>query len=68
MIEALLPPQAMKGETTRMTRDRLCGLNAIILRVAHNAGVGEIAMRQRTGHPQPFHCQARREAAIAKQK
>ena len=43
MIEALLPPQAMKGETTRMTRDRLCGLNAIVSACAHNAGVGEIA-------------------------
>jgi hypothetical protein len=42
VVEGLLPPQAMLGETSRAVRDRLCGLHGIILGVAHNAGVGEI--------------------------
>ena len=42
IVEALLPPQAMLGETSRQVRDRLCGLQAIMLGAAHNAGAGEI--------------------------
>lgn len=42
VVEALLPPDAMIGETSRAVRDRLCGLHSIMLGVAHNAGVGEI--------------------------
>ncbi len=42
VIEALLPPEAMHGETSRAVRDRLCGLHGIILGIAHNMGVGEI--------------------------
>lgn len=42
MIEALLPPSAMREKTTRAVRDRLCGLNAIMMAVAHDIGVGEI--------------------------
>lgn len=46
MIEALLPPQAMRNHTSRAVRDRLCGLNAIISACAHNNDVGEIASAQ----------------------
>jgi hypothetical protein len=46
MLEALLPPMAMKGETQTATRDRLCGLNAIMMACARRAGVGEIAEAQ----------------------
>jgi crossover junction endodeoxyribonuclease RuvC len=42
VVEALLPVDAMIGETSRAVRDRLCGLHSIMLGVAHNAGVGEI--------------------------
>jgi len=42
MMEALLPPSAMPARTTRAVRDRLCGLNAIMMAVAHETGVGEI--------------------------
>ena len=42
IVEALLPPQAMLGETSRQVRDRLCGLQAIALGTAHNTGAGEI--------------------------
>lgn len=42
VVEALLPPEAMLGETSRAVRDRLCGLHSIMLGIAHNAGVGEI--------------------------
>jgi hypothetical protein len=43
IIEALLPPTAMKGETTRAVRDRLCGLHGILKGIAHRYGIGEIA-------------------------
>lgn len=46
MIEALLPPDAMKDKTSRATRDRLCGLNAIMTACARANGVGEIASAQ----------------------
>lgn len=42
VIEALLPPDAMHGETSKAVRDRLCGLHGIMLGVAHNSDVGEI--------------------------
>lgn len=42
VLEALLPPEAMEGHTSRGVRDRLCGLHGIMLGIAHNAGVGEI--------------------------
>lgn len=41
-IERLLPPQAMKGETTRAVRDRLAGLQGIIRGAARAAGIFEI--------------------------
>jgi hypothetical protein len=44
LVEALLPPDAMRGDTTRQVRDRLCGLQAIALGVAHNTGAGEIVI------------------------
>lgn len=44
VIEALLPPDAMHGETSKAVRDRLCGLHGIMLGIAHNSGVGEIVM------------------------
>ena len=43
MLEALLPADAMVGKTSRMTRDRLAGLDAIMRGVARISGVGEIA-------------------------
>jgi hypothetical protein len=46
MMEALLPPLAMRNQTSRAVRDRLCGLNAIIAACAHHEGVGEIASAQ----------------------
>jgi hypothetical protein len=42
VVEGLLPPQAMPGETSTAVRDRLCGLHGIMLGIAHNCGVGEI--------------------------
>jgi hypothetical protein len=42
VVEALLSTEAMRGKTSRQVRDRLCGLQAIMLGVAHNSGVGEI--------------------------
>lgn len=42
VLEGLLPPEAMHGETSRAVRDRLCGLHGIMLGIAHNSGVGEI--------------------------
>ena len=43
IMEALLPPMAMKGETTTAVRDRLGGLHGIMRGVAHRYGVGEIS-------------------------
>jgi hypothetical protein len=43
IVEALLPPDAMRGSTSRQVRDRLCGLNAIARAVGHRRGVGEIS-------------------------
>ena len=37
-IEAMLPPDAMKGRTSRAVRDRLAGLHAVIRGVAHLRG------------------------------
>jgi hypothetical protein len=43
MMEGLLPPTAMRNETTRAVRDRLCGLNAILAACARKSGAGEVA-------------------------
>jgi hypothetical protein len=43
ILEAMLPPDAMKGQTSRQTRDRLAGLHGIMRGVARKAGVAEIA-------------------------
>jgi hypothetical protein len=43
MLESLLPMEAMKGETSRATRDRLAGLHGVVRAVACGRGVGEIA-------------------------
>lgn len=43
IMEALLPPTAMKGETTTAVRDRLGGLHGIMRGVASRYGVGEIS-------------------------
>src|SRR3954470_3860862 len=43
MIEGLLPPDAMKGSTTRQVRDRLAGLHGVVRAVAFLRGVYEIA-------------------------
>jgi hypothetical protein len=42
MLEAMLPPQAMKGETSRATRDRLAGLHGVVRGVAHCRGIYDI--------------------------
>jgi hypothetical protein len=41
-IEDMLPPQAMKGETSRAVRDRLAGLHGIMRAVAHLRGIHRI--------------------------
>jgi hypothetical protein len=43
ILEAMLPPQAMKGETNRKTRDLLAGLHGIVRAVAHCRGIYEIS-------------------------
>jgi hypothetical protein len=43
IVEALLPPDAMRGATSRAVRDRLAGLQGIVKGVAHLRGIGEIA-------------------------
>lgn len=43
IIEAMLPPDAMRGATSRAVRDRLAGLHGIVKGVAHLRGIGEIA-------------------------
>jgi ribosomal protein L37AE/L43A len=43
IIEAMLPPEAMKGQTSRAVRDRLAGLHGVMRGVAHLRGVKEIA-------------------------
>jgi len=43
IMEAMLPPQARVGHTSRDVRDRLAGLHGIIRGVAYLRGIGEIA-------------------------
>jgi len=43
-IERLLPPEAMRGRTSRQVRDRLAGLHGVIRAVARNAGVFDITV------------------------
>lgn len=43
VMEALLPPDAMRGDTSRAVRDRLAGLHGIMRGVAKLRGIGEIA-------------------------
>src|SRR5262245_28739568 len=43
ILEAMLPPTAMHGQTNRATRDRLAGLHGIVRAVAHLRGVYEIS-------------------------
>jgi len=43
ILEAMLPPEALKGATSRATRDRLAGLHGIVRSVAHCRGVYEIS-------------------------
>lgn len=42
VIEAMLPPDAMKGETSRAVRDRLAGLHGIVRAVAYLRGIYRI--------------------------
>jgi hypothetical protein len=42
IIEAMLPPGAKVGNTTRQTRDRLAGLHGIVRAVAHLRGIAQI--------------------------
>jgi hypothetical protein len=53
ILEAMLPPQALKGETNRAARDRLAGLHGIIRGVAHLRGVydvGQVSVLSVRGH------------------
>ena len=43
IVEAMLPPTAMKNHTSRAVRDRLGGLHGVLLGVAQLRGIGEIA-------------------------
>lgn len=43
ILESMLPPEAMRGATTRAVRDRLAGLHGIVKGVAQLRGIGEIA-------------------------
>ena len=43
ILEAMLPPDAMKNKTSRQVRDRLAGLHGIIRAVAFRHKVGEVA-------------------------
>jgi len=42
IIEAMLPPQARIGKTSRQTRDRLAGLHGIVRAVAYCRGIYDI--------------------------
>lgn len=42
VLEQMLPPEAMRGETNRATRDRLAGLHGIIRSVAYCRGIYDI--------------------------
>jgi hypothetical protein len=43
IIEDMLSPLAMKGDTSRAVRDRLAGLHGIVKGLAHRYGISEIA-------------------------
>jgi len=43
MIESMLPPDAMRNQTSRQVRDRLAGLHGIVRACAKRGGVGEIS-------------------------
>jgi len=43
IVEAMLPPDAMRGQTSRAVRDRLAGLHGTMLGVAQLRGVAEFA-------------------------
>jgi hypothetical protein len=43
IIEAMLPPDAMRGQTSRAVRDRLAGLHGVVRGVATLRGIPEIA-------------------------
>jgi hypothetical protein len=43
IIEAMLPPEAMRGQTSRQVRDRLAGLHGVVRGVAQLRGVSQIA-------------------------
>jgi len=42
MIESMLPPDAMRGATSKAVRDRLAGLHGIVLAVAQIRGIARI--------------------------
>ena len=42
ILEALLPPDAMRNHTSRQVRDRLAGLHGLARGIACNAGIREI--------------------------
>jgi hypothetical protein len=43
IMESMLPPGAMQGETSRAVRDRLAGLHGIFRAVAHLRGIYDIS-------------------------
>jgi len=51
-IEAMLPPQAMKGHTSRQVRDRLAGLHGVVRAVAckHNILVTAVSVGDIRAH------------------
>jgi hypothetical protein len=44
IMESMLPPEAMKGATSRAVRDRLAGLHGVARAAAHRRGVGEVSI------------------------
>ena len=43
IMEALLPPDAMRNHTSRQVRDRLAGLHGMARGIGHKAGIPEIS-------------------------
>jgi hypothetical protein len=43
IMEALLPPDAMRNHTSRQVRDRLAGLHGMARGIGHKAGIREIS-------------------------
>jgi hypothetical protein len=66
MIEALLPMDAMRGNTQRATRDRLAGLHGVLRAVAQLRGVAKIEVASVGDVRAHFIGQRSAKSAIAK--